>query len=56
MKESEMWLHKKEIKGLKKYIFESQHLLKKIQIVLAKDGEMVQECLGMTYKKTTKVV
>jgi len=46
MKESDMRLHKKEIKGLKKFILESRHLLQKIEIVVAEDGDPIQEVLG----------
>jgi len=46
MKESEMRLHKKEIKGLKKFILDNRHLLKKIEVVVLEDGDTVQEVLG----------
>jgi len=46
MKEREMRLHKKEIKRLKKFILDNRHLLKKIEIVVAEDGDIVQEHLG----------
>ena len=39
MKESEMRLHMKAIKGLKQYVLESRHVMRKIEVVV--DGEVV---------------
>jgi len=46
MKESEMRLHKKEMKGMKQFILENRQFLTKIEIILPKDAHTVQEVLG----------
>jgi len=46
MKESEMRLHKKEMKGMKRFILENRQFLTKIELILPEDVDTVQEVLG----------
>ena len=46
MKGSDMRIHKKKIKGFKKFILEQQYMLQRIEVIVSKDTKTVQEVLG----------